>query len=240
MPSEYERFLLPKGNVFAPSAEAVAKLALRLQKDGFLPAAAKGHAVKTIENTFGDDVRAKIAASLEPLPSSITAEWLDDEAREDVRLVFPVRGDTSLKYPLSMKPDGEARYDLEIHRASDFVYPVSDSIDAIDTACRCGEDLAFEWDEDEVFPAFRKHTGIFTECEACSRTFDPSQRTAAVRNPIDGSVSEVRGGAAYRFALVVNAGERFVRDARLAFAPDLVALVEEVFGRSFYEVASLG
>lgn len=238
MSETYERWLIAKGNVFSPSAAAVAKLALRLRKEGWIPQS--GYAVRTIENTFGDDMRAKIAASRDAQPNVLTADFIDDPSREELRLVWPVdaAAAAALKYPLSRKPDADVRYAVEIHRAPDYVYPIADSIDALDTTCPCGDDLAFEWDEDELVPAFRGSTGIYAECEACSRTFDPSKRAAAITNPFDGKSEDVRGGAAYRFALKVDCGERFVADAALAFAPELVAIVEDEFGRAFYQVGA--
>ena len=50
---------------------------------------------------------------------------------------------------------------------------------------------------------------------------------------------DVRGGAAYRFAIKIDCKESFVEDPALAFAPSLVALVEEEFGRSFFQFGSL-
>jgi hypothetical protein len=259
MATEYERWLIAKGNVFSPSAVAVAKLVERLRKEGWIvdpatPDLAKlrfegrreekaketgAYAVRTVDNTFGDDLAKKIAASVEPAPVVPSKEWLEDPAREELRLVWPVAGDAPpVKYPLSLRPPGNVHYTLEIHRAAEYVYPIADAIDPLPTDCRCGEDLEFEWDEEEVVPAFGAATGIFAECEECSRTFDPSKETATIANPFDGSKDEVAGGAAYRFAIVVKCGTSFVADPRLAFAPELVALVENEFGRSFYEVGA--
>jgi hypothetical protein len=256
---EYERYLLPKGSVFSPSAAAVAKLVEHLRKDkwiadpaspeyaklrfreGRAKAAAKtgGYSVITVENTFGDDLRARLAATTAPLPLALTAAWLDDPEREELRLVWPVDTDeVPVRYPLTRRPEGSVLYALELHRAHDYVYPVRDTLAPIPTACLCGEDLGFHWDEDEVVPAFGASSGIFAECEACSRTFDPAKGTAAVTHPFDGSKIDVRGGAAYRFALKVDCGKCFVPDAELAFAPELVALVEDEFGREFWELGT--
>ena len=60
-----------------------------------------------------------------------------------------------------------------------------------------------------------------------------------IKNPFDGTKDTVPGGGAYRFALKVDCGARYVEDAGLAFAPELVALVEKEFGRSFYEFGCL-
>ena len=54
----------------------------------------------------------------------------------------------------------------------------------------------------------------------------------------DGTSEIVPGGVAYRFALKVDCGKSFVADAKLTFAKDLVALFEEEFGRTFYEVGA--
>ena len=255
----YERWLIARGNVFLPSAATVAKLIERLRAERWIidPAsndlaklrftgkrdehasATGGYAVKTVENTFGDDDDAKVSASTEPLPKVITTEWLADDDREEIRLVWPVAtDDPPVKYPLSRRPDGSAGWVLELHRAPEYVYPVARNIGPIPTECRCSEDLSFEWDEDEVVPAFESSTGIFAECDECSRTFDPSKGTATIDNPFDGSKASVPGGGAYRFALKVVCHE-YVEDAALAFAPELVALVEKEFGRSFYEVGTV-
>jgi hypothetical protein len=258
---EYERWLIAKGSVFQPSAAAVAKLAERLRKDRWIPdpggpehkrlryqgkrakigAATGGYAVKTVENEFGHDLGAQMAASTEPLPRVLTAEWLDHPSREEVRLVWPVDAEEPfpLRYPLTRQPEGDIYYSLELHRSPDYVYPGGETIDPVPTTCACGEDLAFRWDRDEVVPPFGAASGIFAECEACSRTFDPAKGVATITNPFDGSTEEVRGGAAYRFALKVDCGKCFVPDARIAFAPELVALVEDEFGRTFFEVGAV-
>jgi hypothetical protein len=237
MGRHYERYLVAKGNAFSPSAVAVAKLVERLRKEKWIPAG--GKAVTTVENTFGDDARAKLAASTAPLPPTVTAEWLEDPDREELRMVWPVdaAAKASLQYPLTRRPEGGAPYAIELHRAHDYVYPSGETIEAIPTACVCGEDLGFHWDEDEVVPTFGAASGIFAECEACSRTFDPTKGAAVLTNPFDGTKTTTRGGAAYRFALKVDCGTTFVADPGLAFAPELVTLVEDEFGREFFQVA---
>jgi hypothetical protein len=234
---EYERYLVAKGNAFSPSAVAVAKLVERLRKEKWIPAG--GQAITTVENTFGDDLRAKLAASTAPMPTSVTAEWLDDPDREELRLVWRVESSAQLKYPLTRRPDGTVSYALELHRAHDYVYPSCETIEPIPTMCVCGEDLGFHWDDEEVVPAFGASSGIFAECEACSRTFDPAKGGAILTNPFDRTKTQARGGAAYRFALKVDCGKCFVADPGLAFAPELVSLVEEEFGREFFEVGAV-
>ncbi len=230
MGKRYERWLVAKGNVFAPGSASIAKLIARLQAEKWIGGGARGHAVKTVEAPGNGK---------ETLPAEITKEWLDGPGRDEMRLVWSAEGDAGLEYPLSHKPAGSAPYSIEIHRATEYVYPTSETIDPLDATCACGEDLAFEWDPDEVVSAFRASTGIFAECEECSRTFNPSNETATIRNPFDESEEELPGGAAYRFAIKVDCGAAFTADPKLAFSPKLVALVEEEFGRAFYEFGSL-
>ena len=240
MSAHYARWLVAKGNIFSPAAASVVKLIERLKKESWISPQG-GHAVKTVENTFGNDAAAKRSASTEPLPASLTASWLEEGDREELRLVWSMEGDASspVKFPLSQRPDGNVSYSLEVHRADEYVYPSANTIARVPTTCNCKEDLSFEWDEDELVPAFGTSTGIFAECEECSRTFDPSKGSAIITNPFDKSTEEVRGGAAYRFALKVDCGKQFVADPRLVFSPDLVALVESEFGRPFYEFGAL-
>jgi hypothetical protein len=258
MPVSYERWLIARGNAFSPAAASVVKLVERLRKEKWLveptpselaklrfegkreslAKATGGYAVKTVENRFGKDLAAKIAATTEPLPATLTSDWLEDSTREELRLVWPVAGESPLplQYPLSITPPGALRYSLEVHRNDEYVYPTADAIGPVPTTCRCGEDQAFEWDDEELVPTFGASTGIFAECEECSRTFEPSKGSAVITNPFDGSEAELPGGAAYRFALKVDCGTCFVEDPKLAFNPLLVALVENEFGRQFYEV----
>jgi hypothetical protein len=236
--STYARWLVAKGNVFLPSSAAVAKLVEALRADRWIGPG--GHAIKSVENRFGRDDEAKRKASTEPQPDAISAEWLDAPDREELRLVWPARGPLSVKYPLVPSPDGEAEFLLELHRAPEYVYPTARNIKRVPMTCLCGEDLSFEWDEDEVVAPFEASTGIFAECDECSRTFDPSKGSAVIENPLDGSRERVPGGAAYRFALRAVCGTGFVADPKVAFDPALVALVEKEFGRSFYQFASRG
>jgi hypothetical protein len=263
MGTEYERWLIARGNVFSPSAEGVVKLIAKLREEGWLPRPGSpelaqlqfrgrreqygqstgAFAVRRIENTFGEGreaLFAKIAASTESVPVSMDAAWLKDPAREDVNLVWLVSAEaTSLKYPLTRRPDGPTHYRFELHLAADFVYPISETIDALATDCRCGNDLSFEWDPEEYENPFGATSGITTACTDCSRTFDPAAVSATVKNPFDESEEDLPGGAAYRFALKIDCGKSFVRAPDLAFSPELVELVGQEFGRSFYEVGSV-
>ena len=223
MSGRYARWLIAKGNVFSPAAASVVKFAERLRKEQFI--GADGEAIATVE---------KGSSGKCALPATLTKDWLEAPDRDELRLVWRSGG----KYPLSITPEGTPSWTLEVHRAEEYIYPLSDTIGRVPSICNCGEDLAFEWDEDELVPAFERSIGIFAECEECSRTFDPSKGVAKIKNAFDGTVAEVRGGSAYRFALKVDCGESFAEDPRLAFSPELVALVESEFGREFYEVGT--
>jgi hypothetical protein len=264
-PARYCRWLIPKGNEFRPSAAATVNLVQRLRKDLFLAdpanlagfryagpidklaAATGGFAVHTVDNEFGDDARARVLAGKESLPRDLTTDWLDDPDREELRLVWPVdrlgSAPSPLLYPLTLVPpssdQGEPpRYALELHLCHDYVYPVAKGIGTIPTECSCGEELSFEWDPDELVPAFDDAGGIFWSCEACCHTFEAPGATATLVRPFDGASEVVRGGAAYRFALKFTSAS-YVENASLAFAPALVTLVENEFGRDFFQFGAL-
>jgi hypothetical protein len=220
----YRRWLIARGNQFLPGTDAVVKLVDKLRAEGWIRS---GYALTTVD--AGSEPR-------EALPDAVTKAWLDRPDREEIRLVWPGEGDA--RYPLTRRPEGGARWTLEVHRAPEYVYPVAKDIGPIDTMCRCGEDQAFEWDPEEVTAAFEASNGIFAECEECSRTFEFATRIAKVRNSFDGTERELPGGAAYRFALVVDCGDAFVADPGLALDPELVKLVETHFGREFFEVGA--
>ena len=61
MGAHYARWLVAKGNSFSPAAASVVKLVERLKKEKWI-AETGGLAVKTVENTFGNDAAAKRAA----------------------------------------------------------------------------------------------------------------------------------------------------------------------------------
>lgn len=247
----YERWLIARGNVFSPSGAAVAKLVDSLREEGWILRPAAPELTRLALRGREEKARRSGGFALSPgspedgplaeaLPLELDGAWLDDEGREDIRLVWPVRTSEPcpVKAPLSPMPDGAVDFTLEVHRASDFITPTAPSIGALPCACACGEELSYEWDPDEVVSPFGDATGIFTECEECSRTFDPAKRTARIEDPLGGSAEDVPGGAAYRFAVVVTT-TRVPSDARVTFSPALVALLEKQFGRSFYEVAAV-
>ena len=263
MGTEYRRWLIPKGNVFCPSGAGIAKLVLKLRAEKWIvdPASASFSMLRfdgapLAAKSGGFSKRAidvatprNAAAGWAPTPHPHAAEWIDHPDRADLTLRWPVHpkegwqwGPTSVHHPLTPMEGAPAphAYDLEIHRGEDFIYPLSECIDAIDTTCTCGEDLAFEWDDDEIHSPFGGATGIFTECSECSRTFDPARALADMTDPLTGKKTSVRGGAAYRFALVVDCGKHFPPDGPMpAFHPELKALVETEFGRDFYEIGAI-
>lgn len=208
----FERWLIAKGNVFAPNWETLIHLVSKLKEEGWLVGGGTAHL--TVER--GEP-------STEPIPDSIERAWLDDEAREELRMVWGV----GEKSPLT----GSASA-IEVQRAPDFVYPIRKGIGMVPTECRCGEDLSFEWDEDELTPTFEGSQGIYTECEECSRTFDPAKGMAKLTDPVTKQSEEVPGGAAYRFAIKVTS------DEPTAFGPDFLAFMAKEFNRTFYEVGA--
>jgi hypothetical protein len=76
-----------------------------------------------------------------------------------------------------------------------------------------------------------------TRCQACGRAFDPSERAATVRDPWTNEESKVRGGATFRFAVVVDCGKCWpAGESGFGANDELRKLCESHFNRSFYEV----
>ena len=263
MATRYRRWLIPKGGIFCPSGAGILKLIDELRKahwvaapgtetlaalrfDGAPQAAATGGLARRVAAVTSP---RDPAAGIEPIPRAVDADWIDDPKRSDVVLRWPVHpgksflwGADTLRYPLTRVEDvaPPASFDFEIHRADDLVYPTDKGIGSLDAECRCGEDLTFEWDAEVVSP-FGSAGGIFTECEECSRTFDPAQHEANVLDPFTGKPTAVRGGAAYRFGLLVDCGASFPAGGSAPeFQPDLKTLVETAFGRDFHEIGAMG
>lgn len=263
MGRDYLRWFIPKGNTFCPSGAAITQLVERLRKEHWIadpssesfrhlrfdgaPLAAKAGAFAKHATPVTSPRNP--AAGWEALPLALTGAWIDAPTRSDLVLRFPLHADAALtwgaasvRYPLTRSSDSPKPLscDIEIHRAEDFVYPISEQIDPIDAECACGEDLEFEWDDDEFHSPFGATTGIFAECSDCSKTFDPSGVEAVVRDPYSGKSRSVRGGAAYRFALVVHCGKCFPEGGPMPeFDAELKTLVEAEFGREFYEIGAV-
>lgn len=120
--------------------------------------------------------------------------------------------DCGLKHPLGFTDDVEGAYfDLELHFSDDFVSARNEMIDPVDALCDdCGQDLAYEPD---VMPDTFGAGRIRRSCPKCSSPFRPQDHVVVFRDGMTGQESELKGGATYRFAIVVDCGKCWRTDA---------------------------
>jgi hypothetical protein len=176
-----------------------------------------------------------------PFPNEGLADWLSPRREADMRIIWPVERleAVPLRYPVNA-PSPVSRedtyYNFEIWLGRDFVYPTSELIEPFDDeACSCGESLVYHPEtESHLFYEAR----IRVRCKNCGTEFDPSQRSARVRDPWSDEESEVPGGATFRFAVVVDCGKCFSEG--LSGADEaLRKLCEAHFGRPFQSIVDL-
>ena len=234
---EYERWLLAKGAVFSPSAAAVATLVEKLRKERWIPEAAgarRAHRGQRLRQRRREEARGEHRGAAEG-PHRARG-WTIPRARSCASC-GPSRA-TRREVPAHAAPGrrGLPTPSSSTARPSTCTRSSETIESAADDVRRAARTSASSGTRTRSCPRSAPRGGIFAECEACSRTFDPGKRAAAITNPFDGESEQVMGGAAYRFALKVDCGKCFVGDAALAFQRELVALVEGEFGRDFFEV----
>jgi hypothetical protein len=189
---------------------------------------------------------APTRAQLNELIEALRAErWAHGQPQEesaggDIQIVLPVErwGGSGLRYPFASRraPDPEAYYEIQIHLAAQYVHHASEIIDPLAaTSCACGGHLEFEPLED-LFYASRLHLA----CPGCGEPFDPSALATTIRDPWTGEESTLLGGAAYRFALVIDCGKSLPEaDGAFRLEPALPQLLSARLGRQFVDTRDL-
>lgn len=246
---EYRRYLIPRPNTFRPRPEAALALVTALRHDGWLlgpdhPALAQlpfkqsrlytpaqGHGYFALSVGSRESFMA-------PLP-----ELFDNYAARDLMVVWPVESlrTSGLRYPLEPLPFADpvaaayCYYEVQFHFGRDFIYHMSEVIDPFDPSptCRCGYSVECEPESDED-PFYSSR--LAARCPRCGAAFDPTQLVATGRDGWTGSAMRVQGGAAYRFAVVLDCGKFFGRRQH-RFHPRLKSLIERTLGIETYEVA---
>ena len=249
---EYRHYLIPRPNSFRPDAEQLTALITRLAADRWIapPASEAFEKLVAIERTLYGKVeyswaRKRLRDSgatirgFEPISDPITPNGVQQHLAGESRVEFPLlhADRIGVQYPLvcdSGIPD-DAYYEIEIHLSEDYVHQCSECIDPVPTKCQCGEDLQY-WpaDDEDVFYAAR----IRTRCPKCSRAFDPARFSVSFRDGFTGNESAIKGGAAYRFALVIDCGKCIPHPKKppLKANPRLIELCQTVLRIEFYQV----
>jgi hypothetical protein len=263
MSTESRIFLIPRNNSFKPDAESLARFLDELRKGAWIcDPEAPDFAALTFttmrQSAFASKTGAYCKVSVSTgkgsnadsgyaaFPTANVAIWLRARGDADFRIVWPVENyeavSSSLRYPLDwsnpLSPDA-IYYDLELWVSHDYVYKTAEAIDPFDDEhCHCGAPLTYDAEEEggALFYALRMRA----RCPECGRPFDPSERSALVRDPWTGLESEVRGGATFRFALVVDCGKCIPRDPiSVRLKKELRQLCEYHWQQRFYEIVEL-
>ena len=144
----------------------------------------------------------------------------------------------AIAYPLAPVdvPPQDRTFEIQIHVSSDFVYHASECIDPFESsACACGTQLDYD-SEDELFTDLR----LPVACPVCGKAFDPSDLPAAYRHPVTGEESLLRGGASYRFAIVIDCGKCVPSESKAVTAdPRFLELCQTELKAPFYEVGDV-
>ena len=245
---EYEQFLIPRRNAFRPTAEKVIELLHELAKGRWIRTPESPNFDQMEKNNMppealrtGAQYRHGNQRKARSLPWPIDVAWLEEQMSADLRLIWPVGSleRAGLRYPLSTVPDmprEELYYDVRLDVSTDYVYRISENINPFDsTVCSCGEDLSFSPKNEDIFFSSRIHVA----CPRCRREIDISRMSAVILDGWTGEERRVHGGATSRFAMVVDCGKAFPRVSDIEAEPELLRLLNDVFGCQFYQVGSV-
>jgi hypothetical protein len=245
---EERAYLIPRNNAYRPPPSLLATFVERLRREEWVGDATRPwfgqmtfksnhkHAAATGAYVQRPgDLRDESKYAALPIARSELEHLFATIADEDRRVRWPVEHlrATPLRYPLSVASPMSAEdtyYDVELWLGREYIY-VSNAADFGETLCICGAPLEREVD-DTLFYAQR----LRLACDTCGALHDVSKRTASWRHPETNSPRLVPGGAAFRFALVIDCGKCWPQSSDFAVHPELKTLCETCFAAPFYEL----
>jgi len=148
---------------------------------------------------------------------------------------------SGLRYPLEPLPEpgDETYYDIEIHVAPDYVYHWSELIMTFDEepVCSCGTSAVFELPKGQRQVFFAEER-IRRKCEKCGEKVNLDKTKAVVRDAWTSRKSRLRGGAAYRFALLVDCGKCLPdsEGGEISASQEMVGTIEDTLQQRFVGV----
>lgn len=250
---EYRHYMIPKPNAFRPSAAQLHAFIRALESGNWI-AAPNSEAYKKLAEIERKYLGSETAVpwAQERLPNRggrirgfasirhpVTLDWIESLLSGEARIEFPVLHvqDIGIRYPLVCDtgiPE-DAYHTIEIHSSNVYVHHCSECIDPVETKCGCGTDLEYSLDfDDDVFYDAR----IRTQCPTCKKPFDPSSRTVECRDGFTEQSPNLVGGAAYRFAIVIECGKCIPTSKRppLHTDPDFIELIKITLGTEVHQV----
>jgi len=248
---EYCVYLLPRDNTVRPSPGAVAKLIEAWVAHRYVRAPNDAKARESVKFHYRPDEHAKQSGAYvetepgKPRPLPLVeplAAMREVLTAPEVIIVWPIHDTMALglDYPLDRIPDmGDPKrgpyLDLRLEISDDFVDRGSECIDGLYAArCTCGRDLRYHLDHD-LFYAGR----IKRLCPTCGAAFRPQDHETIVGDGMTGERTSIAGGATSRFAIVVDCGKAWNRDAPTSVLakPTFVTLCETSLGTKLYQVS---
>lgn len=250
---EYEHWILPRDRDHAPSAETFALLVEALREERWIVSDG-AHACRALEDRSpGCKKRQR-----EGIPEQVTAEWVTSKldtssARaidRELVLFFPVDVDDTfetwaeadVRFPFTVGADETSNYhEYQIFLADDFTAWTNGGFtETVSGACDCGAEL--EYDVLTEYPetlAAHDARRIRRSCPSCGARFDPGARSVAFQHGDGAAEEQLRGGLTFRFAIRIDCHKGWPRSsARLALAPELLALVSRVLGTAVEDVGA--
>ncbi len=130
-----------------------------------------------------------------------------------------------LKYPLTVVPGPEGvYYDIEMQLAAQTVYHTSEIIEPFEKIpSRCGRDIQ-QIDGPGDSPLYDSR--LPNHCPSCGELMNYATLPMILRDGFTGAASKAVGGAAYRFAVVVDCG-KYWPDSPAEVTAEFLAVVED-------------
>jgi hypothetical protein len=258
---DYAHYLIPRDNTFRATGAQITALASAWLEGGYIAQPASDSLQRLdFSKTAWSKVAAATGAVMMTQQTAFAACPVPPDAPtfqrlkgRDFRLAWPLHTvwSAGLKYPLDRMPKtprGEQgpSLTLEVHSLNDYVYLMSDLLQPFpsDTPATApvnctvsGTNLHFTADRpDNIYDLMGsriKHT-----CPTCQTPFRPQERSVTIRDGWTGQKREQPGGAAYRFAIVIDCGASVPELGPPKAVPEFLSLCEVAIGQPLYQVGN--
>jgi hypothetical protein len=221
MGTEYQHWLIPSPNSFAPRSENVVALINALADTGWI------EGVGRLQHTVGRGTVVEV-------PKPLTSGWLEPHTESDYLITWQMVDPSIADAFARPQPTEEGHtYFLRIESAGkdgDYIYRSSDTVDEFENVeCDCGEELPFEVDlRAKALYEMRIHLA----CPQCKKTVNVSSWPAASVDRSRRFKDVVPGGITSLFGIAIHCG----RD--LPTAPDSHEATKPLLSPAFIALCS--